>query len=211
MVGLADTSTKRQCSEEEIWSTTDTQQSFGAMTAKHYDADYEINAISGRGVVRNFAGSAGDLLPDIYPYTFYNKSTKYDDPKFRPQIVVLALGGNDFLPALHSGEKWTSTESLRADYIAALFDFIKKLRERQATAFIVLLAYGNGEIYADYASVLETLKASGETRIGLLAASGLARTGCNWHITIEDHEKIATSLIEFLDHQPEVWATPKSD
>jgi hypothetical protein len=48
-VGYGNTSGKRQCTEDEVWATTDTSQAFGPLTAHHYKADYQINAISGRG------------------------------------------------------------------------------------------------------------------------------------------------------------------
>ena len=42
--GYGTTSTKRDCTADEIRATTDTQQAFGPLLAKHYDADYQINA-----------------------------------------------------------------------------------------------------------------------------------------------------------------------
>ena len=47
MTGYGDRSTTRQCTDEERRARTDTQQGFAALTAKHFDADYQINAISG--------------------------------------------------------------------------------------------------------------------------------------------------------------------
>jgi hypothetical protein len=42
-------------------ATTDNSQAFGPKVAKHYAADYQVNAISGRGIVRNFNGSPAIL------------------------------------------------------------------------------------------------------------------------------------------------------
>src|SRR4051812_147028 len=55
-VGYGNTSQTRECTQDDVWKTTDSSRAFGATVARHYDADYQINAISGRGVVRNYNG-----------------------------------------------------------------------------------------------------------------------------------------------------------
>lgn len=49
-VGYGNTSEQRICKGDEVWSTTDNSLAFGPLTATHYGADYQVNAISGRGV-----------------------------------------------------------------------------------------------------------------------------------------------------------------
>src|SRR5436190_1638011 len=48
-VGYGNTSKTRDCTQDDVWSTTDSSAAFGPQVARHYDADYQINAISGRG------------------------------------------------------------------------------------------------------------------------------------------------------------------
>ncbi|MDE1150835.1 MAG: hypothetical protein PW843_30160 [Azospirillaceae bacterium] len=62
-VGYGNTSPTRKCTDAEIWSTTDTSQGLPPRLARRFDADYAVNAISGRGIVRNYNGFAADTLP----------------------------------------------------------------------------------------------------------------------------------------------------
>ena len=83
---------KHECTEEEVWETTDNSLAYGPLMAKHYGADYQVNAISGRGIVRNYNGSPGDPLPVAYPYVLFDKQDLYTDSSWKPQIVVAGAG-----------------------------------------------------------------------------------------------------------------------
>ena len=95
-VGYGNTSATRNCSEDDVWKTTDDSQAFGAKMARHYGADYQVGAISGRGIVRNYDGSGGDPLPEAYPYVLLDHSARYENRAWQPQVIVIALGTNDF-------------------------------------------------------------------------------------------------------------------
>src|SRR5581483_9468286 len=53
-VGYGNVSPSRTCTREEVHDRTDTQQAFGPLVARHYDADDRIVAYSGFGIVRNY-------------------------------------------------------------------------------------------------------------------------------------------------------------
>ena len=68
-----------------VYAATDDTQASGPLTAAHFHADYQVNAISGRGVVRNYHGNPGDLVPVAYPYLLLDKQQPYSDPNWHPQ------------------------------------------------------------------------------------------------------------------------------
>ena len=138
--GYGNTSTKRECTQEEVWATTDTQQAFGPQVAKRYDADYQINSFSGIGIVRGYDGGKGPQMPARYPYALLDGPDLYKNSEWNPQIVVIALGGNDFSTPVHANEKWTTQEELRADYIASYVKFVKQVRATHPAANFVLRA-----------------------------------------------------------------------
>jgi len=113
-VGYGNTSPKRECSIDEVWATTDNSQTFGPLTATHYQADYQINAISGRGIVRNYNCAPADALPVAYPYLLFDNKQEYADPNWMPQIIVIALGTNDFSTLLNPGERWKTRDELHS-------------------------------------------------------------------------------------------------
>jgi hypothetical protein len=113
-VGYGDTSPSRDCTSDQVWATTDSSQAFGPKVAKHYGADYQINAISGRGIVRNYNGSPGDPLPAAYPFALFEHSARYADNGWHPQIIVIALGTNDFSKRYTRTTKQPTSSSSKA-------------------------------------------------------------------------------------------------
>jgi lysophospholipase L1-like esterase len=206
-VGYGNLSTKRDCTQEEVWSTTDTSKATPALTAQRYGADYQVNAISGRGVVRNYNGMAADTLPAAYPFTLFDKAARYVDPAWRPRLFVIALGTNDFTTALHPGEPWKTREALHADYEQRYVDFVERLRARDPDAHIVLWAtdMANGEIAAEVGKVAARLKTEGQRNVAFVPVTGLALTGCNSHPSTADDARIATALSGYIDAHPEMW------
>ena len=206
-VGYGNLSNKTDCTHEEVWATTDSSHAFGPLTAKHYDAEYQINAISGRGIVRNYNGLTADVLPVVYPFTQFNKKVPYENNRWRPQVMVIGLGTNDFSTQLNPGEKWSSREELHASYEAAYVQFLQHLRARNPHAFFILMATdgANGEIQSEVKSVMSQLEAAGEHEVAFIPMDGLAMTGCDAHPSAADDQTISNLLIQFLDRHPQVW------
>lgn len=206
-VGYGVTSAKRECTQDEVWRTTDTSRGFGALLAHRYGADYEINAISGRGIVRNYNGFAADTLPDAYPYTVFDRQSRATDPDWHPQVIVVALGTNDFTTPLHAGEPWATRDALHADYEARYVRFVQSLRARDPGALIVLWAtdLADGEIAAEVTKVVAKLRASGERRLAYVPVNGLAFTACNAHPSLADQKVIADRIAGAIDTQADAW------
>jgi lysophospholipase L1-like esterase len=206
-VGYGNTSATRNCSEDDVWKTTDNSQTFGPKVARHYGADYQVNAISGRGIVRNYGGSGGDHLPQAYPYVLLDHSARYEDRAWHPRVIVIALGTNDFSTALTPTEQWKSRDELHADYEATYLRFLGTLRSRNPEAFIVIWAtdMAEGEIEAEAGKVVKQFQAGGDKRITFVPIDGLAMTGCNWHPSIADDDTIADTLMRVIDANPDAW------
>ena len=209
-VGYGNTSTKRECSQDEIWATTDTQLAFGPLTAKHFAADYRINAVSGRGMVRNYNGGLPDeTLRTYYPYgmTLHGISAPAAPQDWQPQIIVIGLGTNDFSTPLNPGEKWPTRDALHADYESSYVAFVKSLRASNPKAFFILMAtdQADGEIQAEVRKVIAAVKAGGDDRIDFVPMNGLSFGGCDWHPTTADDQAVAKTLTAFIDAHPELW------
>jgi lysophospholipase L1-like esterase len=206
-VGYGNTSKTRTCTGDEVWATTDNSQAFGARVANHYGADYQINAISGRGIVRNYDGFTADPLPVAYPFALLDHSKVYEDASWQPQVIVIALGTNDFSTPLKAGEKWKTREELRADFEATYVKFIEGLRARNPHTFIIVWAtdMAEHEIENEAGKVVEQLQAQGDKRIVFLPVAGLAMDGCDWHPSLADHAAIAEKLIHLIEDRNIAW------
>ena len=212
-VGYGNTSLTSECTTDQVWATTDDTESFGPLTAAHLRADYQVNAISGRGVVRNYNNSPGDTLPRAYPYTLLNNKLEvYDDPSWKPQLLVIALGTNDFSTPLHEGEPWKTREDLHADFERTYVQFLEALHERNPEASILLWAtnMADGEIESEVRKVEQQAEAQGIPRLDFLPFDHLAFTGCHGHPSLADDRAISDELIHWIDAHPDLW-TRKDD
>jgi lysophospholipase L1-like esterase len=203
-VGYGNRSAKRDCSSEEVWATTDNTLAYGPLLAARYGAHYRINAISGRGVVRNYGGAGGDTLPQAWPFVLFDHSVRDDDREWQPQLVVIALGTNDFSTPLGEGERWKDRAALTADYERSYAAFVRSLRGRWPDAHFLLWSTGlhDGEIRAAVQRVVARLRATGETQAEHVPVDGLEMDGCHWHPSLADHARIAAALRQRIDALP---------
>ena len=206
-VGYGNTSSSRDCTNEQVFETTNTQLGFAPRVAKYFKADYQINASSGFGVVRNYNGTSPDKsLPKLYPYTLNDTSALYQE-KWKPHIIVIGLGTNDFSTQLKADERWANREALRSDYVETYKAFIKSLREKNPKAYFILNASNKfeGEIKTQVEKVVADLKASGETKIDGVFFDGLEYAGCHYHPSVKDDEVVANLLIDKISANPKWW------
>ncbi|PXA71143.1 hypothetical protein DMC25_26815 [Caulobacter sp. D4A] len=206
-VGYGDASDKRACTSDEVWSTTDNSIAFGPLTAARFGADHQVNAISGRGIVRNYGGMPGDTLPLAWPKVLLGAAPAYANADWAPQVVVINLGTNDFSTPLKPGEPWKDRQALRDDYVATYARFAQTIRARQPQAFLILLAppSAENEIAAQVDRVAENLKAGGETRLAVIPVGEMELTACDWHPSARDQQGISARVSGFLDQRPEIW------
>ncbi|WP_288414087.1 SGNH/GDSL hydrolase family protein [uncultured Sphingomonas sp.] len=206
-VGYGNTSTSRDCSEQQVWETTDTSQGIAGQLSRRYGTAYRVNAISGRGIVRNYGGFAAPTVPDAYPYALFDGKTPADDAGWQPQVIVIALGTNDFTTPLKPDERWKTRDALHADYEARYVRFVQDLRRRNPRAFFVLWAtdLAEGEIAREVAKVGDRLRASGETRLAVVPVTGLSFGGCHFHPNVADDAKIADAIGKAIDGRKGVW------
>lgn len=207
VVGYGIRSPKRECREEEVFSFTDTQITYAALTAKAFSADYQINALSGFGVVRNYNGAfAENTFLSLYPYALNDKGALYQS-NWSPNIIVIGLGGNDFATPLNPDEKWKTREALHDDYVKNYKDFILSLRTKHPKAHFILLSYAvaGDELETQVARVIKELKQKGVRDIGLVTTKPVELAACHWHPSESDHKKSAEILTNYIKANPELW------
>ena len=207
-VGYGNTSAFTQCTPDEIFETTDAQEGFPALVGKHYNADYQINAFSGLGMVRNYDGREHPKyrMPMLYPRAIFDDSTPTAQPDWRPQIIVVGIGGNDFSTDLHDDEPWKTRDALVADYETTFVKFVQGIRAKNPGAFILIDAppAERAEYHDAITAVFTTLKTR-DHNIDELTLPETDNTGCNGHPNIHDDAKVAGVLEAYFDAHPQVW------
>jgi lysophospholipase L1-like esterase len=206
-VGYGNVSRTRQCTRDEVHDTTDTSRAFGPLLAASLDADYRIHAFSGFGIVRNYAGGVPDLsLPAIYDRAIPGDPASAGaavDAGWRPQLVIVNLGTNDFSTPLRAGERWSDETALRRDYRDSYAAFLRRLRTAQPQARFILMA--SEHFLADVEQVAAAVDPDRSGRVTVLPFAGLDRDGCDWHPGLADHEALAELLERTVAAMPGVW------
>lgn len=118
------------------WSTMteDVTGTYCPQVAKAFDAEYQVVAISGRGVVRNNGGDAKIVFPEIYKMLdIYNNPDKEYDFATQPDVIVINLGSNDESASNKDLSPKTFQKGMKA--------FLEQVRASNPNAQI-LCAYG---------------------------------------------------------------------
>ena len=205
-VGYGNISPSRECDDQQLFNNTNSQLAFGPLVAKHFNADYHINASSGFGIVRNYSGIKPEKsLIGLYPFTLHNNQYIYAN-NWQPQVIVIGLGTNDFSTELKDGERWKTRDELRTDYIGKYAEFVKSLHRKNPKAQFVLMASDrmDGEIANQLTEVVSYVKAAGVKKIDSIIFTDLDYQGCHWHPSAKDDAKLAATLTEYLKSK-KVW------
>jgi lysophospholipase L1-like esterase len=188
-VGYGVRSASRDCTESQVHDLTDTSLAFGPILAARLDADYRIEAFSGRGVVRNYDGVApGQPLPALLPRLIPGQDQPRVDPSdpWKPDIVVIGLGTNDFSTPLHPGEAWADAAALHHDYRETYVAFVQGLKVSRPEARVFLIA---GDTFAE--DVAEVADRAGAKAVRI---TDMDRGACHWHPSAADQRMMADRL-----------------
>jgi lysophospholipase L1-like esterase len=203
--GYGDLSASVDC-PDNVLPFTDAAQSFGVVAARSLQADWQLNAMDGIGLVRNWNG----LWPGTNYQTYASRTLQsddalnYADSRWQPQVAVLAIGANDLSTPLAAGEPWTDT-SLRQAFTAAEHHLLTELRRnlgRDALIIVMIDPSVSNPANEIIQAQVEALRAAGDQRIFLLPMPSLERTGCYWHPSLAAHRLVGQLLAQFIrDHQ----------
>lgn len=71
-------------------------QSYASLTADQFGAEAQLIAISGRGVVHNWDANPAPVIPSQVDSALPDNGGQWDDTLFSPDVIVTALGTNDW-------------------------------------------------------------------------------------------------------------------
>lgn len=205
-VGYGVASPDRSCTADQVHDLTDTQQAFGPRLARRLDADYRINAYSGFGVVRNYDGSSAGLsLPLIYDRLKPDVPDRIETTAsgWRPAIIVINLGTNDFSTPLRAAEPWPDDAALRTAWRDAYVAFVRRLMRNNPDARFVLMA--SDSFFGEAEQVAAAVNAGSPGRATTLRFDDLDLGGCDWHPSVADQEGLADLLEAVLRRMDDPW------
>jgi lysophospholipase L1-like esterase len=172
---------------------------YAPLTAKAVNADYELIAISGKGMVHNYGDGvpiSTEPMPLYYGRTLSSSATpawKFSD--FIPQVVTIALGTNDFS---------TATKPSFEQYSKGYRDLVAKVRANYPSAQIACLTFQSDTFQGKYVkAIVDSLKAAGDAKIAHVDFPSIENgaTGCDYH----PNEKANQAFAEILIPQMKAW------
>lgn len=115
------------------WATRgeDCTMTYAKTIADAFGADYDVIAVSGRGIVKNYGGTTELLIPELYGTLdgYNNPGVAYDYAR-QPDVIVINAGTND-------GSAQVPAEEFQKGFTA----FLRQVREKNPDAFIIV-GYG---------------------------------------------------------------------
>lgn len=196
--GFSNESTSRECPAEKtdslILTSTNTYKAFGPLCAQAFNAQYQINAISGKGLVRNYNGiDKGKELPLLYEKALLSLNEKqWDFNRWKADVVVIGIGINDF----QADPPYADSSKFDSEYVKLL----SKLRKAYPGVKFILCAtkvWPTNALIPRVKSIVENQKAQGHKDIWYYEYQ--TENGALYgHPNINDHQIIAKGLIPII-------------
>lgn len=181
---------------------TNNYHSYAAITARHYDAEYQCISKSGIGIMVSWFPY---IMPDIYDQLIpLNEESKWDFSQYTPDIVVIHLLQNDSWivnqPNFFTFKKYFGEEKPSEEFIINAYkDFVGKLRSKYPKANIICTMGGmdatrEGSPWPGY--VEEAVERMEDSKIYTYF---MPFNNINGHPRVEEQHNMANGLIKFID------------
>lgn len=177
---------------------------YGPRVARTLGINFIMSSVSGIGIYRNW-NSDGPTMPQVYEKTdFKDYSNRYwDFSKYKPAIVSIALGTNDYSNGDGKRERLPFDS---ATFVDTYIKFVQLVKSKYPTAQIALLSSPmiNGDRRIILQNCLTAVKKHvdamypGDKHVALFFFEPMQARGCYGHPSVEDHAILAKQLIPFF-------------
>jgi lysophospholipase L1-like esterase len=188
-------------------ATQNEGKAYPALVAKDLVADHVTVSYSGKGISRNPSADDTTVFGALYGRSLpLDPSSAWNFGAYVPDVVVIALGGNDWErpdPAVFDPPDVAALEAKYLELVASVRGYYPL-----AKVFVVhpaSLTADHPEGYDAYAKMKQVLDdvvaaraAAGDTQVfyfELPRAQAADRTGCDYHYNAAFHRTLADSLI----------------
>lgn len=165
--------------------------SYGMLTAKALNAQVNLVCMGGRGLVRSWNGKTDEHnLPDFYQFTVATDKDplKWDYTQYDPDLIVSAIGTNDFSSGIPDRETYVNT------YIKFLLTLLSNHKHAQIALMEGSILDGDKKAaLIDY--LHEVAKRVDDKRVHVVKSIHYPGDKTDGHPTKEQHAAMAKDLI----------------
>ena len=187
--------------ESLVFEKTNASKSFAFLIADGYKADFQVNAFSGRGLVRNYDNIVPEWpIPRLYDFTVpgeapgdlangvSEQSIRYDFDSFHPQVIVLFIGINDF----QGNPPYAKHDAFKKAY-AELLDKLRKAHPGVKFLLLSTKVWPNDDLTPTVKAIYDAQKAAGKSDLEFMTLT-TANVGLLGHPDIHSHEDMAKAV-----------------
>lgn len=181
--------------DDDVFEKTDASKSYAYLLAEGFKADLQVNAVSGRGLVRNY----DNIVPEWTLERLYNfvvpgsAATTPDAPLwdlswYDPQVIVLFIGINDFQGEGPYGDK----DAFKAAY-ARLLDKLRNAHPGVKFLLVSTKVWPNDDLTPVVQSIFEDQQALGHKDLDFKVVQ-TENVGLHGHPDVRAHKEMANIL-----------------
>jgi len=187
------------CGAGTAFDPTHAWAAYGPRLARTLGAQWMLSSVSGIGVLRNW-DSLAPVMPDVWGgvrMEFAEPVPAWDTARYRPDLVVVALGTNDF--SAGAGPEPRAPLDGEA-FVHAYARFLSTVRAAHPGVPFLLLnspvfdAERRARLEGYLQRVVERRATEGDTAISTFSFSGRYVAGCQGHPGRDEHVAMAAEL-----------------
>ncbi len=191
------------CGQSEWMDQHTTWNSYAVRVAHELNAQYMLTAVSGMGMHRNWS-TPDPIMPDRYASIYsdpQDTKTRWDHSKYQADLVVVALGSNDFSDGDKPDPRPAPVESEFKDQYRRFLNHIRAIYPNAQILLLnsPILEEHKNEILSTWLHDLKSeLHQSGDTNIDVFEFTKRYPSGCTGHPSMGEHEQMAAELISII-------------
>lgn len=202
--GAAADDSEVPCGTGEYHDQHNAYQAYGPRLARELKTNFILSSVSGIGVYRNW-NSNGPTMPQVYEKADFQESgtRMWDFNAYKPKVVSIALGTNDFSNGDGKKERWPFDSMT---FINKYVQFIQLVKGKYPDARIALLSSPmiNGSARFTFQNCLTAIKEKidalypADKPVAIFLFEPMQARGCSGHPNVEDHGLMANQLLPFF-------------
>ncbi|MDR7334520.1 GDSL-type esterase/lipase family protein [Roseateles asaccharophilus] len=198
---MGNLSPTRACAEADIPALTDVTQSYAVRAARSLGAEARIHAVSGQGLVRNWAGNQRDSHHGLHYARLLQDRPGAPDAAWVPTAVVIALGINDFSTPVADGEPRDAATLMRdvlQTYRALLADVHRRAGDVPVLLLSTALPSNGDKLRPLVRQLADEQRVAGWRRTATLDWGPITARGCGGHPDLDDHRHMSARVVQAL-------------
>lgn len=191
------------CGQSEWMDQHTTWNNYAVQVARKLDAQYMLTAVSGMGMHRNWS-TPGPIMPDRYASIYsdpLDTSTHWDHSRYQADLVIVALGTNDFSDGDKPDPRPAPIESEFKHVYRRFLDHLRKVYPEAQFLLLnspILEDHKNGILSKWLHDLKEESNELGDTKIDVFEFTIRYPSGCTGHPSMEEHKQMAKELISTI-------------